>query len=341
MSLFKGISLIKLIFLGTFILLLSVLTGCGKNEPVSKTDLAMGTVITQLIYGNDANEVSNNIINQINDLEMNYLSWRINSSDVARINAFSGSLVKVDSRTLSWIRLSTDISGNCGGVFDITVGKLTDLWGIGGDNADLPSQEDINAAVKTIDYRSIRLSETQVEIADGQSLDLGAVGKGIACDIIRDLLKKSSVEGAVISVGGSILLYGENPKADSWTVGIKHPRGDSYVITIPLKETCISTSGDYERFLEKDGKTYHHILDPKTGYPADSDIISATVICDSGLLSDALSTACFILGYEKSLPLLEKYSAQAVFIDKDFNVYATDGIVDLLSINNDDFKLTR
>lgn len=303
----------------------------------------MGTVISQSIYGENAQEISKTINSEIKNLEDSNLSWRIDGSDINRINSNAGNFVKIDDYTLNWIEKSLDVSKNCGGVFDISIGNLTGLWNIGSDDARLPSRQEIESAIKTIDYTAISISDNKIKCAPNQKIDLGAIGKGAACDRVSEILDNAGSKGAIVSVGGSILLYGQNPNADKWSVGIRNPRGEAneYMAILNLDECCVSTSGDYERVFEQDGISYHHILDPRTGYPSQNDIISVTVICDSGLLSDALSTACFILGYKDSLDLLAKYNAQAVFIDKDFKVYTTSGLQNSLTITNDSYKIVK
>ena len=159
-------------------------------------------------------------------------------------------------------------------------------------------------------------------MADGVKIDLGAVGKGMACDMLKAYFDMSDMQGAIISVGGSILAWGDHNKAgDKWQIAIAHPRSEGeYLGVLSLDEGFVSTSGDYERYFEENGKRYHHIIDATKGYPAETDLVSVTIVCDSGIISDALSTACFILGEEKSMPLLEKYAASAIFVDKDMNI---------------------
>ena len=160
---------------------------------------------------------------------------------------------------------------------------------------------EIAAALQTVGWKQVSLEARQAKLKSGQALDLGAIGKGIACDEAKRILDDTHLSGAVISVGGSLLLWGSRPGGGDWKVGVRDPRGKTsdQLGVFTLAEGFVSTSGDYERTLTADGKTYHHILDPKTGYPADAGLISVTVTAPSGLLSDALSTACFILGYEK------------------------------------------
>lgn len=185
-------------------------------------------------------------------------------------------------------------------------------------------------------------SVSSIYIGDKCTLDLGAVGKGIACDVVQDYLKKQKeVSGAVIAVGGSILLYGSKADGSDWNVAVQNPRGqdgEAMGVLSLSGTTNVSTSGDYEKYFMQDGKRYHHILDPSTGYPADSGLISVTIVSDSGLLSDGLSTACFVLGKEKGEKLLETYGAEGVFIDQNKKVTVTKGLKDKFTILNKEYK---
>ena len=338
------------------ILLIAAIIGVGLalrkkttlSTPVTNSTIGMGTVVVESFYCSDT-DVSKAAITKstkiINELDKNRLSWREDGSDVAKLNAKgSGS---VDPITYDCIKNCLDVSSKCDGIFDITVGKLSGLWNIGTEDARVPSDEEIDAALPTINYSRVALSNNQkVEIGTDQKLDLGAVGKGLACDVIKEYLVDTKVVGGTVSVGGSILVYGYNPtsKDKSWNVGVRDPFGNDsdYMAVINCGPCFISTSGDYEKVLVENGKKYHHILNPKTGYPAESNVTGITVICDSGALSDALSTACFILGYgEDSLKLLDEYNANAIFVTKDKKVYITDGIANSVTITNDSFKVEK
>ncbi len=321
------------------------------ETPSTNTTIGMGTVVVESFYNVDK-QVSKDAIkestNIINDLDNDRLSWRKEGSDVWNLNKDHSAFV--DSVTFSCISTCFDVSSKCDGAFDITVGKLSSLWNIGTEEARVPSDEEIDAALPTINYKRITLlpdnkGSFQVETGEDQSIDLGAVGKGLACDKINEYLKTTDIYGGTVSVGGSILVYGKNPtsKDNTWNIAVRDPFGSEsdYMAVINCEPCCISTSGDYEKVLEQDGKKYHHILNPKTGYPAESNITGVTIICDSGVLSDALSTACFILGFgEDSLELLKEYDAEAIFIMKDKTVYITDGVKDSVTITNEDFKIT-
>ena len=303
-----------------------------------KTSVAMGTVVTVKLFGFGAKNDLEKVETEINGLESSVLSWRKEGSDVYRINEGAGSPVSVSPDTAKIIAQCTSISDDCNGVFDITVGNITKLWDFGGENQRLPSDDEIKTALGSVGYKNVSVSGNAVRINKGQSLDLGAVGKGFACDKIKELLDKSSTKSAVVSVGGSLLIYGNR----NFPVGIVNPDNDKQSMgTLKLRDTCVSTSGNYEKYFEKNGKRYHHILNATTGYPATSEFKSVTVVCSSGLLSDALSTVCYIAGYRKSVDILKEYDAEAVFIFNNNAVKVTDGLADKFTVTDDSYTLDK
>ena len=309
----------------------------GRNS-CEKTSVAMGTVVTFNLYGFGAKNDLDKIETEINGLENSVLSWRKKGSDVYRINESAGASVSVSPDTAKIIGQCIDISDDCGGVFDITIGNVTKLWDFGGNNPRLPSDDEIKTALGSVGYKNVSISGNAVRINKGQSLDLGAVGKGFACDKIKDLLAKGRTKSAVVSVGGSLLIYGNR----TFPIGIVNPDNDKQSMgTLKLKDTCVSTSGNYEKYFEKDGKRYHHILNATTGYPATSEFKSVTVVCSSGLLSDALSTVCYIAGYRKSVDILKEYDAEAVFIFNNNAVKVTDGLADKFTVTDDSYTLDK
>ena len=309
-----------------------------KYTAKEKSFIAMGTVVTEKLYGkNDLDSAAEAIESIVAELE-DEISWRKSGSPINRLNEnFS---VNADKEIIDVIEKCIDVYEKSDGVFDITVGKLTSLWNIGDENARVPQSEEIKSALQCVDSSKVKISNDKIEIGENQFVDLGAIGKGLACDKISEYLKTTKSDAAVVSVGGSVLLYGQSPRSDKWNVAIRDPRGESsdYVAVVSLGSSFVSTSGDYERVLESEGKSYHHILDPKTGYPAESDLISVTVVCDNGLLSDALSTACFVLGKDMGTELLEKFGAQGVFIDENKNIFVTDGLKDSFTLKNSLYK---
>lgn len=291
----------------------------AEYKSSTKNSFTMGTVVTVKLYGDEYNYAAKGIVNDLVASIDETISWRKASSATAELNQNH----TVQNNTLSDI-ISTcnKISADSNGAFDLTIGKVSRLWNFDEGDKTVPSDKAIKATLKTTDYRTLIALGAQVESKKGQAVDLGSVGKGYACDVVKAFLEKSDVKGAVVSVGGSIVAYGNRNKAgDKWRIAIRDPQKEQgYIGTVNIDEGFVSTSGDYEKYFEKDGKKYHHLLDARTGYPAESDLTSVTIICDSGLKSDALSTACYILGKEEGTKLAEKYGVGAVFIDKQMNI---------------------
>lgn len=358
-------------------------TSTTSPQEYSKTDFVMSTVLSEKIYG--TKDVTQDIKEELDKLEKEQLSWREDSSVVSKINADAqkGIKTKLDSDMTSWVEDSLELARRSNGAFDPTIGRLTRLWNIEGDNPKVPSKQEIKNTLKDTGYTKIHLEKVETQntattkknvdkdikdnipknkettedtsqntnaneavssiyIGDKCTLDLGAVGKGIACDVVQDYLKEQKeVSGAVIAVGGSILLYESKADGSNWNVAVQNPRGqdgEAMGVLSLSGTTNVSTSGDYEKYFMQDGKRYHHILDPSTGYPADSGLISVTIVSDSGLLSDGLSTACFVLGKEKGEKLLETYGAEGIFIDQNKKVTVTEGLKDKFTILNEEYK---
>ena len=212
------------------------------------------------------------------------------------------------------------------------------MWSFGSSPA-VPDSKKLSHALSHSGYEKIILSGGRIEKSDKEAtLDFGAAGKGIALDEIKARLESRRVKNAVVSVGGSVLLFGKK----EFTVGIRDPFGNSgsYVAKLGVSDCCVSTSGCYEQQFEQGGKKYHHILDPKTGYPVDNGLLSVTVISKSGLLSDALSTACFVLGIEKGSALAREYGCTAIFIDEDKNI-CVEGDSGIIEITDGSYNLTE
>jgi len=303
----------------------------------SSAGYAMGAVVTQNLEGRSAQETAAKILQDITAAERKSLSRTAEGSDIYRINAAAGNIrTEVGADTAARLTETLALCKASSGALDITLGAVSDAWGIGTGARRVPPAGEIAALLRQTGYGKVRVEAAAVTHPEGQSLDMGAIGKGIACDIAKDIAAANGIDKAVVSVGGSVMLYSSSDR-ETFTVGIRNPDGTAseYMGILTLKNGFVSTSGNYEKYFELGGKRYHHILDPATGYPADSGLTSVTVFCQSGLASDALSTACFVLGYEKSLPLLEKYSAQAVFIGGDGKVCVTGGLKDLFKLTDE------
>ncbi|MBU5480801.1 FAD:protein FMN transferase [Blautia sp. MSJ-19] len=301
-------------------------------QKYTNTDFAMDTVVSETLYttGKDLNTT---IGEKIREIETEFLSWTDENSQIAKLNAASGETTEVSEELTGYLEQIFQLAQDSDGAFDPTIGKIIRLWDITGEDPHVPEQSELDELLNDVGYQKVSLDGNKVTLEKGMTLDLGATGKGIGCDVVADFLKtQKDVSGMILNLGGSsVMAYGEKPDGSDWKVAVTDPRdteGD-YLGAITLEGgEFLSTSGDYEKYFMEDGKRYHHILDPKTGYPVWNGLDSVTVVCDSGLLADGLSTACFVLGMDDAMELLEKYNAEAVFVDEDKNVYLTDGIKD-------------
>lgn len=344
----------KQFFVWSTVLSMSIsIYGCGNIPPerVQSVDTAMGTVIQQNLYlsggGADCTE---DILELIRRLEADTLSWREETSEVYRVNqaAGSGEGIELSEELSQVMEQCLELTENADGAFDVALGSIVRLWdidswmtGLTEEEYQVPDEQTIGQALaccgsdrlharsRTDTRGGIRLT---LYPDTGVLLDMGAVGKGLALDHILERLKEeSAVTGGTISVGGSVLTYGTKPDKTAWRVGVADPEDSSRNIGVLYLEGqwCVSTSGDYERYVESGGVRYHHILDPATGWPADSGLCSVTIVAKEGLISDALSTACFVLGSEKGLELALKYGVEALFVEADGGICMTPGMEDI------------
>ena len=320
-------------------------TSTTSPQEYSKTNFVMSTVLSEKIYG--TKDVTQDIKEELDKLEKEQLSWREDSSVVSKINADAqkGTKTKLDSAMTSWVEDSLELARRSNGAFDPTIGKLIRLWDIGGENQKIPEEAEIKNVLKDSGYQKIFLDGNTVHMEEGCSLDLGAAGKGIGCDLIlKELETKKDVTAALMNLGGSsVMTYGSKPDGSSWNVAVTDPRAeneDDYLGVVALNGTeFLSTSGDYEKYFIENGVRYHHIMDPSTGYPAKSGVTGVTVVCDTGLEADALSTACFVLGVEKGAQLLKAYGADGLFVDEDHHVYFTEGMKERFSLLADSYSV--
>ncbi len=359
----KIITLLKMIVLSLGLIAVAAAVSRGKDSKEDEAgtattyDFAMGTSIAVTIYDKDvdAEAVADSINQDIKTLDEKLISWRTSGSELNSINEnyISGEGYELSQEMYQVLEQSLRLCYDSYGALDITIRPLAALWNIEGDSSEdfvPPTDTEIDKALEQVGYDKVQLltesyNNSAVEVTeegyyvvvagDNMTLDLGATGKGYALDKARAILEETQVDGALVTVGGSILVYGEKSNGESWRVGVRDPLKPNdtsammgYIEFPAGTATCVSTSGGYEKFKTYEGKDYHHILDSKTGYPSESGLISVTVVCENGLYSDGLSTACFVLGYEDSLPLLEKYNAEAVFMDSNGNIMVTEGLKD-------------
>lgn len=313
----------------------------GNAKTVEKSGVAMGSVVTVKLYGTADEAVADSILQTVENEDVRISRYR-EESEIYRLNE-SDSLT-VSEHTANVFEKLLEISEASGGAFDISIGALSLLWDFDGETETVPESSAVRDALNLCGYEKIKHDGNAYQLPKGLTLDLGAAGKGLACDDALTVLQGSKVKGAIVSVGGTILTYGKNGSSEDWTIGVRTPEKDdtSYFAKLTVRGTnFISTSGSYEKSFTKNDKLYHHILSPETGYPAESGLKSVTVISDCGLVSDALSTACFVLGLQNSASLLEQYGAEAIFVDTENTVYVTDGIYDDFELVSDSYRVQR
>lgn len=317
--------------------------------PYECTNQAMGTYAQQTVYGETGEEAAANAAQTLGALE-SLISWREEDSDVARLNENAGvDWINVETATFQLLRQCVDVAEKSGGAFDPTVLPLTRLWDFDNDKEQVPTQDEIDRFLPYVGYENLRLDEEKTEASlkmHGNAVDLGAAGKGAACDAMIEAYEKTGgVTGAVVAVGGSVGVYGKKNDGSDWVIAVRDPQrsleqeGGAQLGTLTIPDGYLSTSGSYEKCFTKDGVLYHHILDPRTGYPADSGLLSVTVYADSGAMSDILSTACFVLGLEDSMALLKEYGAEAIFVDTKNHVYVTEGLSALFELTAEGYTL--
>ena len=314
-------------------------------EKYTNADFAMDTVVSETLYTSGA-DINTQIGEKLREMETTLLSWTEENSQISQLNNADGKTMEVSDDLAADLEKIRQLSQDSNGAFDPTLGKIIRLWDIAGENPHVPDQSEIDTLLPEVGYEKIQVDGNNVTLLDGCTLDLGAVGKGMGCDQIMDYLQtQPDVFGMILNLGGSsVMTYGEKPDGSSWKVALTDPRdteGD-YLGAITLDANqFLSTSGDYEKYFIEDGIRYHHILDPKTGYPVQNGLTSVTIVCDQGYLADGLSTACFVLGLDAAKPLLEKYDAEAVFVDEDKNVYVTSGLMDKFELMKDGYVVNE
>ena len=301
-------------------------SSCKKNEDnkLTATEIRMDTVVTLTIPVG-----SEDVLDGAFDVCRKYeklFSRTIESSDVSRINTAEGKVTKVSLETAELISLALEISAESNGAFDITVLPLVELWNIN-EATTPPKAEDISSTLKHVGYNNLSLNKESVSLAQNTKIDLGGIAKGYIADKVRDYLLSERITEAIINLGGNVTVIGDND-GKNYSVGIQKPfslHGESAAI-LKLENKTAVTSGIYERYFKVDNTIYHHIIDPKIGYPVQNNVASVTVIADSSALADSLSTACLVLGIEQGMKLAKSKGAEIVLIDTNGKITVSNGL---------------
>lgn len=317
------------------------LSSCAyrSEQEYTTTAFTFDTFVTFRIIETDgtasAEAVCENAVNMLNKLE-NRISAQKPDSEISKINRSAyKSPVTTDSETYSLIKECTDFCKLTNGAFDITLGDVSQMWGFGNENPQKPDFDKLKLLAGKQNYRNIIFDDNSCSIAfnaDNFSIDLGAAGKGYALDELKKLLEASGVTSAVVDFGGSILTIGAY-HGENWKITVSTDDSSGSAGTLSVPACIVSTSNAARRYVEYDGIKYHHILDTDTAFPSNSDIKSCTVISDSGIISDMLSTAAFVMGKDEALSFYKSNPAAELIITcTDGQVFATDGIADSFTV---------
>jgi thiamine biosynthesis lipoprotein len=315
---------------GLYFFSILIIFSCARPES-SRAEFALGTVCHITLFEQGRDKVYNDVFARIREIE-NLMSINISSSDISRVNAAAGiEPVPVHEETFAVIQRALYYAKLSDGVFDPSVGPLVSLWGIGGDKPRVPLQEEIDETMPLVNWRDIEIDPVTRSVflkRRGMALDLGAVAKGYAADEAAAIIKNAGIERAIIDLGGNIVTLGQRSDKNPWRIGIQNPNDDrnKYIGVLQVTENSVVTSGVYERFFEEEGRRYHHIFLPESGYPVENGLLSVTIIAHNSIDADALSTAVFVLGYERGRELIDSlFETEAVFIFNDLSVRKTSG----------------
>ena len=323
----------RIIFL--IMLAIALVAGCSRSRTVQKTETIMGTDVTITVVARSTDEGEAAIEAGMTELRRldAMMSLYKDTSEITKVNLAAGrEPVKVSPEMIEVVEQAAEISRLSGGVFDVSIGPLVVLWQMKLKEGRVPSDNEIARVLPLVNFRNIvvdRKASTIFLKKTGMIMDFGGM-KGYTADRVADLFRKRGVKNAIIAVAGDIWVLGHRDDGKTWRIGVQHPREHDKTLTVlDLSDKYISTSGDYERFVIREKKRYHHIIDPRTGKPS-KGVISVTLVGDRGALIDPLAKVPFILGPEEGMKIVKKLGAEAIIVDENGKVFTTDGIKILL-----------
>lgn len=286
------------------LLLALALPGCaagGSRAPLRTEVFAMDTVMTLSVYGQSperGREILRLAAAQIQELERLF-SVTDENSEVYRANHSQGMPTPLSAPTKELLEDALDLCAATDGALDVTVYPIVRAWGFTTGAYRVPEEEEVKSLLSQVDYTKIKIDGAALTLPAGMELDLGAVAKGFAGDRLMDLFRTEGVDSAIVELGGNVQALGRKPDGSPWQVALQAPEG-GYAGVLEVVDKAVVTSGGYQRFFEQDGRRYIHIIDPKTGRPADTGLASVTAVAESGVMGDGLSTALFVMGREKA-----------------------------------------
>lgn len=321
-----------------FLLCIAMLTACqnsDENKKVSKDIFAMDTYMTVTAYGKNAENGVNKAVDEINRLET-VLSAEKQESDIYKLNETGSGTLSTDTKDI--VSKALEINKTTNGAFDISIYPLMVKWGFTTQKYNVPSKNEISKLLKDVDSSKIIFDEKSgnVKLKENMKIDLGGIAKGYTSNRVMQIFKEHGVKSGLVSLGGNVQALGTKTDGTAWQIAIENPdKSSDYIGVVSVKDKAVITSGGYERYFEKNGKTYHHILDPETGYPAESGVKSVTIVSDDGTLADALSTSLFVMGKEKALDYWREHKNEfdTVLVEDNGDITITGGLEKIFKSN--------
>lgn len=313
-------------------------TTVNDTIPASKEFFAMDTYMEVDAYGNNGEKAVAKAEKEVNKLD-SILSAGKSTSEISKLNKNKKQVVSAD--TMSLIKESVKISKETNSAFNPTIYPLMELWGFTTKNYYVPKDNEIKPLLNHMDIDNIKIDERKNEVSfkdSNMKIDLGAIAKGYTSSKIIDIFKENNIKSGMVTLGGNVQVLGKKPDGSLWKVGIQNPISESeYLGVLQTSDKAVITSGGYERNFTKNGKTYHHILDPSNGYPANNGLTSVTIISSDGTLADALSTSLFVMGKDKAIDFYKKsnYNFDFILYTSDNKLIISDGIEDIFSSDLD------
>ena len=313
-------------------------TTVNDTIPASKEFFAMDTYMEVDAYGDNGEKAVAKAEKEVNKLD-SILSTGKSTSEISKLNKNKKQVVSAD--TMSLIKESVKISKATNSSFNPTIYPLMELWGFTTKNYYVPKDNEIKPLLNHMDIDNIKIDESKNEVSFKDikmKIDLGAIAKGYTSSKIIDIFKDNNIKSGMVTLGGNVQVLGKKPDGSLWKVGIQNPIGeDEYLGVLQTSNKAVITSGGYERNFTKNGKTYHHILDPSNGYPANNGLTSVTIISSDGTLADALSTSLFVMGKDKAIDFYKKsnYNFDFILYTSDNKLIISDGIEDIFSSDLD------
>lgn len=297
-----------------------------EQKSCTKQLFAMDTFMSFTAYGKNCEKAVDAAIDEVERLDA-LLSTGKETSEVSRINAAGGGEVSEDTAVI--LQEAMEVYQRTEGLFDVSIYPLMELWGFSSQEYHVPTREELLEVLSLVDASKIAFDGTYIRLLEGQRIDFGGIAKGYTSARVMDVFQEYGIHSGMVTLGGNVQVLNKKLDGSKWQVAIRDPEHEGKILgVLGVENQAVITSGGYERYFEEDGETYIHILNPRTGYPADKDLISVTVISEDGMLADALSTSLYLMGREEAVSYWERYGEEfeMVLVTEKGEILVTEGI---------------